>query len=81
MGLLKKVFKFYYDGFRNMKVGKKLWLIIFIKLFVMFAVLKLFFFPNFLKTNFDTDKERSEYVLKQLTTISKDTTQSGNNKK
>ncbi len=74
MGLLKRIFRFYYDGFRSMTVGKKLWLIIFIKLFVMFAVLKLFFFPNFLKTNFKNDKERSDYVLKQLTTISKDTT-------
>ncbi len=33
----------------------------------MFAVLKLFFFPNFLKKNFDSDKERGNYVLEQLT--------------
>lgn len=51
-----------------MTLGKKLWLIILIKLFIMFAVLKLFFFPDFLKTNFKTDKERSDYVIKQLTT-------------
>ncbi len=73
MGLFKRIFRFYYDGFRSMTVGKKLWLIIFIKLFVMFAVLKLFFFPNFLKTNFKTDKERSDYVLEQLTSPAKDT--------
>lgn len=65
--LFLKVFYFYYDGFRSMTVGKKLWLIIFIKLFIMFAVLKLFFFPNYLKKNFNSDKERSEYVLEQLT--------------
>lgn len=62
-----KIFYFYYEGFRSMTVGKKLWLIIFIKLFIMFAVLKLFFFPNYLKKNFDSDKERSDYVLEQLT--------------
>ncbi len=62
-----KIFYFYYDGFRSMTIGKKLWLIIFIKLFIMFAVLKLFFFPNFLKKNFDSDKERGNYVLEQLT--------------
>ena len=62
-----KVFKFYVDGFRSMTVGKTLWLIIGIKLFIMFAVLKLFFFPDFLKTNFDNDSERSEYVIEQLT--------------
>ena len=50
-----------------MTVGKSLWKIIFIKLFVMFAVLKFFFFPNYLNTNFETDKQRGDYVLDQLT--------------
>ncbi len=67
MSILKKIFKFYYTGFREMKVGKQLWIIILIKLFIMFAILKLFFFPNFLKSNFDTDQERSDYVIEQLT--------------
>ena len=65
--LPSKILRFYVDGFRSMTVGKTLWLIIGIKLFIMFAVLKLFFFPNFLKTNFDSDSERSEYVIEQLT--------------
>jgi hypothetical protein len=64
---IKNIFQFYYEGFRSMTVGKKLWLIIGIKLIIMFAVLKLFFFPNFLKSNFKTDKERSDYVLEQIT--------------
>lgn len=64
---LKNVFFFYYDGFRSMTIGKKLWIIILIKLFVMFFILKLFFFPNFLNSKFDTDKQKSEYVLDQLT--------------
>ena len=50
-----------------MTVGKKLWTIIIIKLIIIFLVLKLFFFPDFLKTNFKTDKERSNYVIEQLT--------------
>jgi hypothetical protein len=50
-----------------MTVGKKLWIIILIKLFVFFVIMKLFFFPDFLETRFDTDEERSEYVLEQLT--------------
>jgi len=49
-----------------MTVGKKLWIIILIKLFIMFAILKLFFFPDLLKERFDNDKERSDYVLEQL---------------
>lgn len=47
--------------------GRQVWLIILIKLFIMFAVLRLFFFPDFLNTNFQTDEERSEYVLEILT--------------
>lgn len=61
-----RAFLFYRDGFRSMTLGRTLWKIIFIKLFVMFAVLKVFFFPNFLKTNFATEEQRAEYVLDQL---------------
>lgn len=67
MDMIKRIFRFYYDGFRSMTIGKTLWIIILIKLFVMFAVLKLFFFPNILKRNFKTDEERSNYVIEQLT--------------
>ena len=65
--MIKKVFHFYYDGFRSMVIGRTLWKIIIIKLFIMFAILKLFFFPDFLATNFDTDAERADHVLKNLT--------------
>lgn len=64
---LLRVYKFYIDGFRNMTVGRTLWKVIFIKLIIMFAVLKLFFFPNFLTTNFTTDKERADYVFEEIT--------------
>jgi len=64
---LQNVFQFYYQGFRNMTVGKKLWAIIFIKLIILFLVLKLFFFPNHLKSNFNSDEQRSNHVIEQLT--------------
>lgn len=64
---IRNVYTFYRDGFRSMVVGKTLWKIIFIKLFIMFAVLKVFFFPNFLATNFSSDAERAEHVLGNLT--------------
>jgi hypothetical protein len=57
----------YVEGFKKMTWGKSLWIIILIKLFIMFAILKVFFFPNFLNSRFDTDQEKSEYVGKQLT--------------
>lgn len=66
--IFARVFHFYYDGFKKMTWGKQIWMIILIKLFIMFAVLKLFFFPDFLATNFDSDEERSDYVIEQLTT-------------
>jgi len=67
--VFKKVLYFYIDGFKNMTIGKKLWAIILIKLFIMFIVLRIFFFPNFLNTNFNTREERSDYVLDQIINI------------
>ena len=33
----------------------------------MFAILKLFFFQDFLESNFSSDDDRSDYVIEQLT--------------
>ncbi|HER63537.1 MAG TPA: DUF4492 domain-containing protein, partial [Desulfobacteraceae bacterium] len=57
----------YLDGFRGMTIGRTLWKVIIIKLIIMFGVLKLFFFPDFLATNFTTDAQRADYVLEQIT--------------
>jgi hypothetical protein len=65
--IFKRIFLFYYEGFKSMTLGKKLWALILIKLFIMFVILKLFFFKNFLNEKFDTEEEKSEYVLEQLT--------------
>ncbi len=64
---IKKIFRFYYEGFKSMTVGKSLWVIIIIKLFIIFFVLKLFFFPDLLKKNYRNDEDRSRHVLEQLT--------------
>jgi len=63
----RSIFRFYVDGFRSMTVGKVLWQIILVKLFIMFAILKFFFFPGYLHTNFDTDEERAGHVLDMIT--------------
>ena len=64
---INRLFHFYYDGFRDMSWwGKKAWIIILLKLFIMVAILKVFFFPDFLKKKFETDQQRSEYVFDQL---------------
>jgi hypothetical protein len=65
--LVKRLFGFYYEGFSTMSAwGRQVWYIIIIKLFIIFAVLKLFFFQDFLKTKYDNDARRSEYVMDQL---------------
>ncbi len=66
--MLKKIWHFYIDSFLHMgKYGKRLFLIILIKLFILFAILKVFFFQDFLNTKCKTDKQKSEYVINQLT--------------
>ncbi len=60
-----RVYRFYLEGFKEMTLGKTLWLIILIKLFIMFVILKIFFFPNFLG-KFDTKTEKQEYVSDEL---------------
>ena len=62
-----RIFRFYREGFRAMTVGRTLWKIIGIKVFILFAVLKFFFFPDFLATEFSTDQQRADHVIDQLT--------------
>lgn len=63
--ILYKVFDLYYDGFRHMTLGKTLWTVIIVKLVIIFLVLKLFFFPDFLKTH-APDGEESNFVASEL---------------
>lgn len=65
--LTKRMYHFYRDGFRSMVVGRTLWKIIAIKLFIIFAFLKLFLFPNYLENNFNTERDRAGHVLENLT--------------
>lgn len=55
--ILRRVYDLYADGFRQMTIGRTLWAVILIKLFIIFAVLKVFFFPDFLKSNADKGAE------------------------
>ena len=63
-----KIWRFYMEGFRNKTLGKTLWAIILIKLFIMFFILRLFFFPNILQQKYDTDEERANQVIENLIT-------------
>ena len=60
-----RIFQFYYEGFKSMEWGRELWVIILVKLFIMFVILRVFFFPRFLG-QFDTVSEKEEYVSNEL---------------
>ena len=64
-GLAKKVWLFYRDGFRNQTWGRPLiWLVV-LKFFILFAILKVFFFRPAMEGM--TDAEKSETVGENLT--------------
>lgn len=63
---IKSVVMFYVEGFRSMTIGRSLWAIILIKLFIMFAIIKLLFFPNKLSSGYDSDEERADAVRTEL---------------
>ncbi len=64
-GLLSRIFHLYYDGFRTMTLGKTLWAVILIKLAIIFLVLKLFFFPDFINTN-AKNGDKAGFVSKEI---------------
>lgn len=68
MWSFKCITRFYIEGFRNMPGwARTLWIIILLKLFIMFVVLRLFFFQDVLKTRFKSDAERTNHVIEQIT--------------
>jgi len=60
-----RIIRFYVEGFRAMTLGKTLWAIILIKLFIMFVILRIFFFPRFLN-RFDSIEEKEDYIVKEF---------------
>ena len=66
--VLYRIYDLYVDGFRSMTLGRTLWAIILIKLFVIFVILKLFFFPYFIKEH-AAEGEEPEFVASQTLNI------------
>ena len=57
MNLFSRVVDLYVDGFRHMTIGRTLWAVIIVKLIIVFGVLKLFFFPNYIGTHAEKGQE------------------------
>lgn len=68
MGIKKSihsVWNFYVEGFKNMTWGRPLWALIFLKIVILFFVLRLFFFQPTLSGK--SEEQKVEYVGTQLT--------------
>lgn len=63
--IMESVCRFYLEGFRSMTLGRTLWLLIIVKLFVLFFILRLFFFPRFLNTP-AVGGDKEDYVSREL---------------
>lgn len=58
------IYNFYLEGFRNMTWGRPLWILIFLKVFILFAVLRAFFFEPVLSGK--SEEQKIEHVGKEL---------------
>lgn len=63
--LLTRIWYFYRDGFRNMTWGRPLVWLILLKFFLLFAVLRVFFFQPAMKGL--SEEQKSEQVGDRLT--------------
>ena len=65
MNILKKIFLFYFEGFKNLtSTSKKLWILILIKSTIILTVLFLFF-PNVLEKH-KTPQDKADFVANNL---------------
>jgi len=64
MALFVRVWQFYRLGFKQMRLGRTLWKIILIKLFVLFVVVKLLILPTP-----PTNEEQQQRLMQSLQVI------------
>jgi hypothetical protein len=66
--LVKRAIEMYAEGFGTLSPwARTLWIIILLKLFIMFAIFKLFFFRDTLQNRFNSTEERAAFVIDQIT--------------
>ncbi len=64
--MVRRIIRFYVTGFREMTLGRTLWALILVKLVVLFAVLRLFFFPSFLDKGREGEQVSGELIERAL---------------
>ena len=67
MNIIRNIYYFYINGFKNMTLGKTLWKIIIIKLIVILIFLKFFVHDKSFKIEYKTYEEKVDFVYKNLT--------------
>ncbi len=66
MFIIKDIYSFYIEGFKNMKIGKTLWKIIFIKLILIFTLLNYVIYDKSIKSEYKNSEDKSNFVYKNL---------------
>ena len=61
---LLSIWNFYVEGFRNMTWGRPLWFLIFLKVVILFLVLRMFFFEPVLAGK--SEEQKIEHVGREL---------------
>ncbi|MDD2327512.1 MAG: DUF4492 domain-containing protein [bacterium] len=57
----------FWSGFTSMsRLSRTLWIVAIVKLIIMFFILKPFFFPNLLESNYDNDADKAQHVRTEL---------------
>ena len=67
MKWFESTWNLYIDGFRSMTLGRTLWAVILVKLAIIFLVLRLCCFPDYIKVH-AREGEEDEFVATQLFT-------------
>ena len=62
--ILLSIYEFYAEGFRKMTWGRPLWILIALKVIILFAVLRAFFFEPVLSGK--TEEQKIEHVGREL---------------
>lgn len=63
---IKKIYYFYFSGFKRMTLGKTLWKVVFIKLAVIFLLLNYFIHDKSFTTEYKTENEKINFVYENL---------------
>ena len=67
MNIIKNIYYFYLNGFRNMTLGKTLWKIIFVKILIIMLFLNYFIHDKSFKSEYKKKKKKIDFVYKNLT--------------